>query len=764
MPRISKKISVKAVSMSFLFFFSSIGASVLLSPASALPNSPVSLASTPLSSAEANWLTGNGNALNQNYNPQNQINSSNAQYLGLSWLFPLPTHPTALLSVSGGLGVDTSPLIINGTVYFVTQSMQAFALNAANGNVLWTTVLPVLPNSTTGHGTGAISLHLHDGNEWFTTSLFNHTPAFWVAAADQKIYALNALNGKIILNFTYFTGINTIAGNNPGALYSGHAQLLVDQQRGIVVTSINSGSSADTGRCFFRGWNVLVDPPQLMWTAFCTPPQPGGNLPVDPNWTINQVKSMKGAEIFRGYGRDNPGGYGGPNGAVDLKALSPAVLNSTLYNDWGYLNQTPACAAATGGGSTGSTAAGWGGPWLLGTGPTSGIAFLDTTNRDPYNSACTLGPDLWSAAILALNDTTGQWVWGFQGATHESLDYDCSWWQALGNETINGVNTQVLWKTCKAGYLWELNAQTGAMIWSWTPPTSIAQRCHFCYMLDPLNSTEMSWPFFNPSLQPTLCEPCSFSFESEGAYSPVTNYVYVVSQNQPRLAYYVALNSSNYKTNPGLAFAPIPGQKANQGPFDNSTVEAVNAATGQMAWSHYIPSQGYRGGVTTSGNVVFITLSSGDLLMLNAKTGDTIKDYYIGGPLNVLTSVGATASGQMELIIPITAGIITWGAGGVPGDLVALTLQNLPPATTNTITSTAAGPTVTTTVGSGGAVTVTSTIAGGGGATVTVTSTAPGTATGTGVDTTTLYGVAAVAVIFIIATGYLAVRGRKPGT
>ena len=140
-----------------------------------------------------------------------------------------------------------------------------------------------------------------------------------------------------------------------------------------------------------------------------------------------------------------------------------------------------------------------------------------------------------------------------------------------------------------------------------------------------------------------------------------------------------------------------------------------------------------------------------------------IKDYYIGGPLNVLPSVGATVSGQMQVILPITAGLLTWGTG-VPGDIVALTLQNVPSTTINTVTSTAAGPTVTSTVGGGAATTVTSvsTVAGGG-STVTVTSTAPGTTTGTGVDTTTLYGVAAVAVIFIIATGYLAMRARKPG-
>jgi outer membrane protein assembly factor BamB len=211
-------------------------------------------------------------------------------------------------------------------------------------------------------------------------------------------------------------------------------------------------------------------------------------------------------------------------------------------------------------------------------------------------------------------------------------------------------------------------------------------------------------------------------------------------------------------------FAPGGGPLAFAGPnpSNNATVFALNAATGQIVWTHFIPTQGYRGGNSVSGNVVFVTLSSGDLLMLDGKTGNTIKDLFIGGPLNVLPSIGATVSGQMQLILPITAGLVSWGTG-VPGDIVALTLQNVPAATTNTVTTTAAGPTVTTTVG-GGAVTVTSiSTVGGGGATVTVTSTAPGAAAGTGVDTTTLYGVAAVAVIFIIATGFLAMRGRKPG-
>jgi outer membrane protein assembly factor BamB len=784
MTKISNKISFKAISISLLFFLSSMGASVLISPAGASPNSPAALAAaTPLTSLEANWAAANGDAFNTGFNPQNVINSSNAQYLGLSWIFPLPTHPTALLSVAGGLGVDTAPLIINGTIYAVTQFDQAFALNAANGNVLWTTVIPVTPNSTAGLGVGPVFLHLHDGNEQFTTSLFNHTPTWWISADDQKVYAINALNGKFELNFTQFGGVNTVSGNNPGALYhgAGATNLLVDQNKGIVITSGLSASISDSGRCFYRGWNVLVTPPKMIWESYCSPPQPGGNVPVDPNWTINQVNGMKSAQIFYPGPAYNGGGSIPSTGVVDLKTISPSALNSSLYDDWGYVNQSPACKAFTGGGSTGSTGAGWGAPWLVGTGPTAGLAFVNTNNRDPYSGPCVTGPGLWSAALLALNETNGQWVWGFQAIAHDVWDYDCSWWQAMGNETVNGVNTQVIFKTCKAGYLFEINAATGKMIWAFTPPLSILNRCQWCYMLNPLNKTEMTREFFNPSLQPTVCTPCTFAIESESSYNPVTNYIYIATINYPQLWRDVPINNTNYRTNNGVASSPIAGQTTSTGPYDNSTVEAVNAATGQMVWSHFIPTQGYRGGTSTSGNMVFLTLSSGDLLMLNAQTGATVKDYFIGGPLNVHVSIGATTSGTMQVIFPITAGLVSWGTG-VPGDIVALTLQNVPQlatttataTATNTVTTTAPGQVITTTVGGQtitttvGGQTITSTIGGqtitstvgSGGGTVTVTS----TAAGSGVDTTTLYGVAAVAVILAISTGYLALRGRKPAS
>jgi len=765
------KTSISAITVSLLFFVSSMGAPAVLGAAA--DSKPAALAATPLSALEGNWAFTNGNAQNQNYNPQNQINSSNAQYLGLSWLFPLPAQPTSLAAAFSYGGVATAPIIINGVIYAITQYGQVFALNAANGNVLWNRQLPLSVNSTVGQGVGGISLHFHDGMETFTTTLFGGTPTVWFSAPDHKAYAMNANTGAYELNFSYYgscapgtttqvaqggapCGPTSIAGNNPVSKYSSAtSNLLIDQSRGIAITSMLSTSYTDAARCFYRGWNLLASPPQLMWTSYCTPPQPGSNVPVNPNWDAQQISTMKGAYIFRGYGVDNPGGYGGPNGAVDLKALSPAVLNASLYNDWGYV-QTPDCAATTGGASTGATGAGWGASWI--SDPKTGIAYVNTGNRGPYNSACLTGPSLWSAAVMAINETTGQWVWGFQTAAHEVWDWDCSWQQVLGNETVNGVSTQVLWKTCKSGYLFELNAATGALIWSWTPPTSIMPRCHYCYLLDPLNATQMKQPYFNPTLADTLMYPSEYGgSENEFGYSPALNYIFTVTHNVALLAHYVPMNYSGYGKNFGTTFPNWRGHTtANWNTGQNSTAEAINAATGQMVWSHLITTvEGYRGGVTTSGNVVYYTLSEGDIIMLNARTGTLIKDLLIGGPLNVLPSIGATQSGQMEVIVPIT-GNGAW-ANGVPGDLVALTLQNVPATNTITTTATTTLPAQTVTTSAGGqATTVT--------ATTTVATTVISTAAGTGVDTTTLYTVAAVAVIFIIATGYLALRGRKPGS
>jgi hypothetical protein len=148
-----------------------------------------------------------------------------------------------------------------------------------------------------------------------------------------------------------------------------------------------------------------------------------------------------------------------------------------------------------------------------------------------------------------------------------------------------------------------------------------------------------------------------------------------------------------------------------------------------------------------SGNVVYNVLSSGDISMVNASSGQLLRDYYIGAPMDVGVAIGASVSGQEYLILPVgtcSFEAISTCPGNTPGDIIALTLNSASPSSsvstsvsTTTVISTAAASVSTTTVVS----------------------------TTSGISSTTLYGVAAVAVIFIIVSGYLAMtRGRKPAS
>jgi hypothetical protein len=318
------------------------------------------------------------------------------------------------------------------------------------------------------------------------------------------------------------------------------------------------------------------------------------------------------------------------------------------------------------------------------------------------------------------------------------------------------VNTEVLFKTCKNGYVYELNAATGKMVWAWTPPMSILPRTQWTYMLNPLNRTQMTSEWPAPNLQDYLSNPSELAgFESTAAFNPQTNMIYVGSHNVPALFHYIPPNATNYGKTSGIS---TPGGQPNPKFTTNATIEAINGANGQLVWTHGISTIGFRSGIMTSGNVIYAPLATADVLILNAQTGNLIKDLFVGGPMDVSPAIGSTASGQEEVILTVGSGA-QFGGAPTSGDIVALQLQNVALLTTTATATTTATTTVpcvviTSTTTVGGVASTTS---------ITTTVTASASAASTGFDATTVYGIAAVAVIFIIATGYLAMRGRKPG-
>ena len=175
----------------------------------------------------------------------------------------------------------------------------------------------------------------------------------------------------------------------------------------------------------------------------------------------------------------------------------------------------------------------------------------------------------------------------------------------------------------------------------------------------------------------------------------------------------------------GLNLAAVP-------PFqqkNNSTLYALDASTGKPVWSHFFAFN-IRGTVTISGGLVFVSTPDGILNGLDEKTGQTVYTKFLGNQLIIQPSIGSDANGEITMIQ-------TFGGpqfGGTTSSIVALSLAAPASAATQTATTTAIQT-----------------------STVISTVSAP-----SGIDPTTFYSLAAVTVIFVIATGILAVRRRKP--
>jgi outer membrane protein assembly factor BamB len=293
-----------------------------------------------------------------------------------------------------------------------------------------------------------------------------------------------------------------------------------------------------------------------------------------------------------------------------------------------------------------------------------------------------------------------------------------------------------VFKACKNGWLYALDAATGNPYWGFYSPSIHSGKNGFgkafTFPMDPTNQTLMNlqWPTY-PQVGGTILYDATGTgnIESDTAFDPTANTVFSVSYNVPTTAKIADVTG---KTAP---YGSI-GIVGSFGGFtkcsyctDNATITAIDANTGQPKWTYHIAGIPFRGGLTVSGGVVYVASIDGILRLLNENDGSVIDSKVVGAPMVINPAIGTDANGDVRVIVPMSSssGIFPVNQAAFPGAVVAFGLSA---ATQGT-------------------------------ATVTVTSGSQGAPT-SGIDPTVFYGVVALAVIFIIATGFLAARRRKP--
>jgi quinoprotein glucose dehydrogenase len=200
-----------------------------------------------------NWSDYLGGPTRSHYSPLTQINTQNVSQLQVAWTYTLPD--------SGQLQVN--PLMIDGTLYGVSPTVQAFALDAATGQQRWRVTDALQAWHSTSRGVAY----------WSPATPTDADPARILYTRGQHLYALDARTGQTIQSFgdsgrvSLHTGLGEAAknkfviSNTPGTIVGD-----------LIVMPVRLSEGADAAPGHIRAFNVRTG--ALAWT-FRTIPQPG---------------------------------------------------------------------------------------------------------------------------------------------------------------------------------------------------------------------------------------------------------------------------------------------------------------------------------------------------------------------------------------------------------------------------------------------------------------------------------------------------------
>jgi quinohemoprotein ethanol dehydrogenase len=191
------------------------------------------------SSEPGNWYT-NGRDFGESYfSPLDQINGETVGRLGFAWEYRLGTKR----------GLEATPIVIDGVMYTSGPYGITYALNARNGEMLWT-FDPSVDGQT---------------NRKVCCDAVNRGVAVWdgkvyVAALDGRLFALDAETGDIVWQ------VETIADDGRGTTSTGAPAIA-----GNVVVIGNSGADLDA-RGYISAYDV--ESGEFAWRFYTVPGDP----------------------------------------------------------------------------------------------------------------------------------------------------------------------------------------------------------------------------------------------------------------------------------------------------------------------------------------------------------------------------------------------------------------------------------------------------------------------------------------------------------
>ncbi len=284
--------------------------------------------------------------------------------------------------------------------------------------------------------------------------------------------------------------------------------------------------------------------------------------------------------------------------------------------------------------------------WLPGTyDPELKLLYWGTGNPNPvYAGQGRKGTNLWTCSIVALNPETGKLAWYFQASPHDTHDWDNVETPVLFDAVVDGRPRKLLAQAARNGYFFVLDRATGKNVVS--KP----------YV--PLNWSKgvdsSGQPIPDPKKAPTP-DGSLLTIPGGGAtnwlppsFDPETGLFYVNATRGYSLTY---LTDTDER--------PEGYGGSGRALWSEHVLEAIQAKTGEIAWSHAFRSVG--GGAGLGGPGILTT--AGQLLFTGDRAGNFVAFDPAAGKILWHFPVMATVSNGPETYLLDSKQYVVVGAG-----------------------------------------------------------------------------------------------------
>jgi PQQ-dependent dehydrogenase (methanol/ethanol family) len=305
---------------------------------------------------------------------------------------------------------------------------------------------------------------------------------------------------------------------------------------------------------------------------------------------------------------------------------------------------------------------GGGAPWgWVSYDPGSNLVIYGTSNPGPWNADQRPGDNKWTAGLFARDANTGEAVWFYQMSPHDLWDYDGVNEQVFVDLPLNGTMRKAMLRADRDGYLYVLDRTTGEVI-SADPFVHVTST----HGID----LKTGKPIENESLHPTpgtvvrdVCPAAPGGKDWQPtAYSPVTGYLYIPSNN-------LCMDFEGVEAN-YIAGTPFVGANVRMyaGPGGNrGEFMAWDPVGRKKVWGVKENFPVWSGVVVTKGGVAFYGTMDGWFKAIDAKSGQELWKFKTGSGIIGQPITYRGPDGKQY--VAVLAGVGGWSGAIVAGQL-----------------------------------------------------------------------------------------------